>query len=419
MLDLSQSLANTDLGFLRIVADFWGVDLQLDEDVADPHADVVKKVATSLLDQDLISEVVEALPDDARAALEELLAHDGRFPWQPFNREYGPLREMGAGRRDREQPYLNPASPLEFIWYRGLVFSQFQDTPSGPQEFAYIPSDLLQRLPSFFEQPVAHLGHPARPSDRAFKIPVSDAILDHACTLLAALRLGLALDSAEFVAGSWSEFFPYAPSPSELQSLLAVSGLIDTENTVPHPDATKEFLESPRANAMLFLFNAWVTSTLYNDLHRIPAVVPEGSWQNDPLAARRSILGFLELVPSETWWSLSDFISAIKVAHPDFQRPAGNYDTWYLRDLSTGEFLRGFENWDRVEGALIRFIITGPLHWLGVIDLAAPVEGASPTAFRTSRWHSHLLAGDIPGGIPEENARLLISSNTRDRKSVV
>ena len=50
---------------------------------------------------------------------------------------------------------------------------------------------------------------------------------------------------------------------------------------------------------------------------------------------------------------------------PDFQRPTGNYDTWYIRDTTTQEFLKGFEQWDAVEGALLRFLFRGPLHWLG------------------------------------------------------
>jgi len=415
MLDLTQSLANTDLGFLRIVADFWGVDLHFDEDVADHHDHALKRIVDSLLDQGLISEVVEALPPEARLALEELLANDGKFPMQAFDRKHGPLREMGAGRRDRERAYLNPVSPLEILWYRAIVFSAFQDTPSGPQEFAYIPTDLLKRMPSSFDRPAAQLGHPATPSEREHVIPADDRILDHACTLLSALRIGLTFDSAEFAAGSWSEFNSYAPTPAQVQSLLVAAEIMDMESGLPHPEVTKEFLELPRASALLLLFNAWAQGTSFNDLHQLPGVIPEGGWQNDPLAARRSILGFLDLVPAGKWWSLSAFINAIKTAHPDFQRPVGNYDTWYLRDLSTGEFLRGFKNWDRVEGALIRFIITGPLHWLGALDLAAPVEGAPSTAFRKSRWHRNLLEGNVPEGLPKEEAKLLVSSNTRIR----
>ena len=51
---------------------------------------------------------------------------------------------MGAARRDREKPHLNPASPAEVLFYRALLFRAFFNTDKGPQEFAYIPDDLLE-----------------------------------------------------------------------------------------------------------------------------------------------------------------------------------------------------------------------------------------------------------------------------------
>ena len=52
---------------------------------------------------------------------------------------------------------------------------------------------------------------------------------------------------------------------------------------------------------------------------------------------------------------------------------------------ASGEYLRGFEHWDEVDGRLIRYIITGPLHWLGVLDLARPEAEQEVTAFRLIR----------------------------------
>ena len=52
-----------------------------------------------------------------------------------------------------------------------------------------------------------------------------------------------------------------------------------------------------------------------------------------------------------------------------------------------GDYLRGFSTWDEVDGALVRFLITGPMHWLGLVDLAAPrlpARRAPPSALRLS-----------------------------------
>jgi hypothetical protein len=67
---------------------------------------------------------------------------------------------------------------------------------------------------------------------------------------------------------------------------------------------------------------------------------------------------------------MDDFIAALHSHAPDFQRPDGNYDAWYVRD-EAGIHLRGFERWREVEGRLLRYLWQGPLFWLGVATLEA------------------------------------------------
>jgi hypothetical protein len=75
--------------------------------------------------------------------------------------------------------------------------------------------------------------------------------------------------------------------------------------------------------------------------------------------------------------------------------------------------LRGYENWDQVEGRLIQFMITGPLHWLGILDLAAPAGDRPPAAFRKSRWTAALIEGEPPDDLLPENAKILARSDAR------
>jgi hypothetical protein len=139
----------------------------------------------------------------------------------------------------------------------------------------------------------------------------------------------------------------------------------------------------------------------------------EGNWKNDPLQARQAVLDFLSGIPAEKWWSLSSFIAAIKQRNPDYQRPAGDYDSWFIRNSQTGEYLRGFDHWDSLDGRLVRFILTGPLYWLGVLDLGSPDSSKEVTAFRLSRWSRELLKGEHPKGIPSEEETLLVRSDAR------
>lgn len=427
MPDTLQSLQGRDLGYLRIVASLWGVDL----DAADAKSGA-QWLAERLLEGDLVEDVVGALPERAANALADLLQNGGRLPWAGFTRRYGALREMGLARRDRERPYLSEnASPTEMLFYRALVARAFFDTPNGTEEFAYIPEDMIDLLPEVTWEEEPPLGRPASPGEKSYVLLASGCILDDACTLLAALRVGMALEDAQdfFQTGSQT---PYPLSPQDLATLLFSAGILDVRQT-PLPEPTRAFLEAPRGEALAMLAQAWLRSVEFNDLRRMPGVIAEGEWQNNPLRARQAILDFLSTVPGSQavdessnerpFWGLISFINAVKQDAPDFQREAGEYDFWHLRDLASGEYLRGFEHWDQVEGALIRFLVAGPLHWLGILDLALPSEpsGKVPgvvTSFRYSSFSMALLDGLAPQGMANENTSSLVTSDGRMRVPV-
>ena len=415
MVDVAQSLHRHDLGFLRIVAYLWGIELTPPLEGESAQRSALQQLTTAMLRRELLQEIITALPIEARNGIEDLTQNGGRLPWSLYVRRFGAVREMGPARRDREKPHLNPASPAEILWYRAIVARAFLDAPDGPQEFAYIPDDLLTLLPPKASRRTQRLGRPASHKERGADTPADDRILDHACTILSALRLGLTFDSKEFITNSWTPLFPHSPPPNVLLSLLTTAGLIVSESGMPQLETTRHFLEMERGKALGLLARAWLHSSTFNELRLIPALRPEGDWRNDPLRARDAVLGFLSTIPRNTWWSLGAFITHIKQTHPDFQRPAGDYDSWIIADAQSGEYLRGFDHWEQIEGALIGFIITGPLHWLGILDLASPDAGLPVSAFRLSNWSDTLLHGAPPEGLPIEDEPLLVSSDARLR----
>ncbi len=427
MPSLAKTLPATDLGFLRIIASLWGVELT----AADPVAASVE-LADAMYDAELLDEVVSTLPKDGRAALAALAGAGGRIPWGTFTRRFGEVREMGAGKRDREQPHLHPASAAEVLWYRALLARAFFDTEQGAQEFAFIPDDLLMALDFTGEEPSVHdpanergagvhdavpavlgrgeepkiereepqkpqesqqpkkepvlnpasvavqnkntngdaLGRPASPAEKSVPVPASDRLLDDACTLLAALRTGIQPPETGVPLHVVKEF-------------LSAAKIL--QHGKPQPEPVKNFLEAPRSQALEMLAAAWQDSKTFNELRQLPGLSFEGEWKNQPLVTREFLLNLLEAVPEKQWWSLAAFVRDVKTKYPDFQRPAGDYDSWFIKRESDGVFLRGFAHWDSVDGALLRYMITGPLSWLGMLELAAPEEGAAPSAFRSAQ----------------------------------
>jgi len=400
MPDLLHSLHKFDLGHFRIVADFWGLELEsTDADSA------LEELCASLLDLEAVSETLDILSPEARSALDELIRAEGQLEWAVFSRKYGNIREMGAGKRDRERPHLKPASTSEILFYRALLAKTFLETEKGAQEFAYIPEDLLEiineleqgveSLPTSSDdnKRVEPLGRPATPVEKAFEIPATDFILDDATTYLAALRLNM--ESNGLPLGQQEQ----APA---LQKLLTTANLI--KKNALQPEAVKTFLEASRADALNSLYNAWLKSTTFDELRLIPSIICEGEWKNQPQVTREFLMSLIRDIPQGKWWSIPAFVKNIKEKYPDFQRPAGDYDSWFIKRASDGQFLRGFAYWDAVDGALVKYVIQ-MLHLLGRVDLAAPEEGKEATAFRLQvQGTSNKLQG---------SERIIVSSNGR------
>jgi hypothetical protein len=333
-----------------------------------------EELSVSLLEPELFAEIIDSLSPEADAAITALVNSGGRIPWPTFARKYGEIREAGAGKRDREKLYLHPISATEILYYRGLLGRAFFETKKGPQEFAYIPDDLLPLLDreEQEEQPkepstTEPLGRAASPGEKGYESPANDSILDDATTILAAFRRGIAP--------------PETRTPTSiLQALLHAAGLL--KGTTPQPEPVKAFLEMPRPDALSFLQNAWVESDTFNELWLMPGMICEGEWKNQPQETRDFLLNLLDAIPEGKWWSLNAFVRDIKQKYADFQRPAGDYDSWFVKRASDGQYLRGFSSWDQVDGALIKFFITNLLYWLGQVDLCTAEGATEPTSFR-------------------------------------
>ncbi len=404
MPDMMHALQGNDLEFLRMVANAWGLEL-----VQPDAATALPVLVDSLKDAELLDEVLEVLPQEALDAIQVLLENDGKMLWAAFCRKFGEVRPMGAGKRDRERPDLKPASVTEVLWYRALIAKAFFNLPPEPQEYAFIPDDLTPFLAHLAQpaalDPAAQFGRPASPHETARIIPANDRILDHACTLLAAIRAGINLDLLD---NRWP-----IPTPM-LMGLLYSAGLVDASLQI-QTEAVRSFLEAPRGEALLHLNQSWLLSDTFNDLRYLAGLTFEGQWDNRPRQTRAALLDILNRLPQDPWWSLGSLVSAIREKMPDYQRPGGDYDSWFIRKEGSDTFLRGFAAWDDVDGALIRFIITGPLHWLGWYDLARPSPEQPVAAFRPSVWAEALRENLAPSGLADENHPIKVTPDGRMR----
>lgn len=392
MTDLRQSLIKSEFSYLKAVAEKW--ELPFNAPDARQGLDLL---VDALFASKRLTDLKNILSPEEIKALVWLDDRNGREVWDHFTRQFGEIREVGAGKLDRERPDLDPISPVEELWYRALIARGFFESETGLLEYAYIPDDIREvampalnpdRKKSKAESFLCRKAVPLETQERHLS---TLAILDHVCTILAGLRMGQDPDThLPDVTDQEKSFY---------QKLLILANLLD-EKLSTLPDNLRQYYDLPEPDALLKLWKTWLVSETHHDLIMVEGIQVEGVPELDPIPVRERLIAPLKDLDPKVWWSMESFISQIKERSPDFLRSSGEYDAMFIKDTESGEFLTGFSSWESVEGKLIRYMISGPLHWLGLIDLAGAEEGSPAMAFRVGRLFQDFVGGRAPSLTP-------------------
>lgn len=411
MRTLLRTLQDADPALLPVLARLWDVEDDLQNM---SHDEAAVALTQAMLDPQRAERVWDSLDDDQRGALQALLSAGARMTASTFTRLFGEIRLMGAEQLAREKPYASPKTSAEALFYRGLIAQAFEQAETGARPVIYVPTDLALVLPRHktsyadLDDEAADEASPELPTIEPLEevhnvVPADTSIVDDTVALLAYALLHLPeLDDDTLTAPHRVALLPHLLVRDEarlafLVSLAVSANLAEVQEgrlALRRAEA-RRWLEAHRAAQVRQLAEAWRDSVIYRDLWHVPGLHPEPTgWPYDPVVARTAVIGFLsEFVPEQDWWSMDEFIEAVKQTDPDFQRPGGDYTSWYIRN-DEGDYLQGFESWDAVEGALLLFYLGGPMHWLGLVDLAD--DAARLTAY------GRALAGFIPWPSPPE-----------------
>jgi len=402
MKNLRQCLIDCDMAMLRAIAQRRGIEL-----TSNRQREVVEQLAEELVRPESIADILERLKPQERDALQSLVSEGGRNKFHLFVRQYGEIRAFGPGSLEREQPWEDAVSAAEGLWYSGLVYRAFGEVGGKPRqgqtsEFIFLPQDLLPLLPG------AEKRSPIFIVETVFTPSIIGegnlALVQDTCAFLSYLQNrdvkplkdgSLAHRDTEGI----NKRFLAKEGEEEAERLAFLHHLCQRLELVhiskgflkPNPPEAKRWLKATRAKQLQALQETWRDDPAWNELWRVKSLRCESTgWRNDPLLARKKILGHLAECPPKQWLSLAAFIGAIKESDPDFQRPDGDYTSWYIREVATGQYLMGFEHWDQVEGALIVHLVTKPLHWLGAASLGYDAEG-NVRSFLVTPWGAALL----------------------------
>ncbi len=380
MYSLQRFLIDYDMTMLRVLAQSRGVELATNR-----QSEAADELAVRLLDPLSVRTALARLDPEAREALDTLLAARGRMRAPHFFRRFGQVRAIGPGRLEREAPWQEPANPAEALWYAGLIYRAFLQDDAGPGEFVFVPDDLCPLLPEPQIEPpvfaVETVPAPA-PPDGGGRDLVHDLfaylvyLQIHDVRPYADGRLGKRDLAAlhERLSDADERRFAFLRHLARQLGFVTHHGQYLRLQSAP----VKRWLSATPDRQLSVLQETWRDDPDWNDLCHVPGLVcdEETPWRNDPLATRQALLSLLARCPASEWWSLASFVAAVQDYHPDFQRPDGDYTSWYIRDAASGEYLSGFESWERVEGALIADLLAGALCWLGIVALEPGEAGA-------------------------------------------
>lgn len=403
MTNLKSSLMDSDSALLPLLARRWKVDVTNLKD-----KEIINALLEVMLDPERVEQIWEGLNDQHRGALLTLLGSTGKETLPKFQLLYGEIRQMGKGQIEREQPDENPHSSAEALFYRGLLFKGFEQASTGARPIVYIPQDLMEILPAHktaYEDldslddiegtvgldfiPDGEVQIPDIEEEFIDQIYLADtSIVDDVMTLLAYVQVTRTQIVDEQLTDAdlrtlMAHLIIKTPERMTFLLELAISaGLIAVSEGVASTKRAeaRRWLEAKRSTQLKMLVDAWMKSLVYRELWHVPGLHPEPTgWAYDPIVGREAICEFLrDYTPQEVWWSMGDLIAVVREASPDFQRPGGDFNSWYIRDEG-GNYLNGFESWDFVEAPLLEFYLYGPLHWLCLVDIGE--DAARLTAY--------------------------------------
>ncbi|MCZ7669312.1 MAG: hypothetical protein M5U34_20120 [Chloroflexi bacterium] len=303
MRTLEQALQDHELIVLRVLGEWWDLDL-----MGADQAACVQALAVVLAHLDLTQEINYLSPEET-AALKDLIAEGGQMPVAAFNRKHGEVRLMGPARLEREEPWLDPVSGAEALWYRGFLFRAFDETADGLMEFYYLPDEMMAQFPQVngaaetAVSPQAASALPAKAKPERYETAVIHAV-DDLTTLLAFAQTAPEL----LVQANALSAYLQNGSPDRQSLLMTLAdemGLLRHTDGGLRPTRTAiDWLQQSRESQLQELANAW-SSSIWNDLCHTPGLRCEGEgWSNDPLLARTTLLAQLPLTATGTVWMI-------------------------------------------------------------------------------------------------------------------
>jgi len=211
-----------------------------------------------------------------------------------------------------------------------------------------------------------------------------------------------------------------------------------------YPVFDTPFWGIPAAERVKRTFNAWRDGIAWNEILNLPTKARgyrhDYGTPKELVAARQKVLNHIQQASAKRWISLRKLTGQIQLRDYGFlfpQRRYSGYDSFYYRTPSgyasrstpyhdsCNPFGIGFDGvtnefqgWGKVEAQFIAHIVSGPLFWMGLVDLGYPAKVQTnlqnpslPAAFRLTPMGAWVLGLGQVVDIREEGGRVIVQPN--------
>ncbi len=197
-----------------------------------------------------------------------------------------------------------------------------------------------------------------------------------------------------------------------MRLLLQELGLLVVRNSQIQATGSRnqvpQFWKRPVMERVQACLQAWSGTRTWNEL----ASLRLSALDLDLPTARRTLLKQLRLLPALSWLASERFLTRLNIVAPGllFRSPGASPPTGpqQIGTQSTPTNHRLAE----IEGAFVGGALSGPLHWLGMLDIAADADRL--LAFRINEGGACTLGSRAANGDAEStSAQLIVQPNLR------
>ncbi len=395
---LQDGLRDCTLALLRKIA--VNHRLVVGEDLL--RSELAQLLLGRLLDEEWLAGFLRTLSAEEICLLQQLRDQDWMVKAFVLERRFPRHRDGDAADRGEQGPTIS-------LLQKGLLFRGFAAKGSWRGEVYYLPEELHSALSGFLPASVAERILDVRSTQQPDTVARRTVPFDLFCllsfvrrqpqsqlrgemsrALLGQLEREVTSLSTDLLVGRWEERWRF------LIHLCLQGGWLARKG---------EFLRPARAAGRLLaeqpgeirgrLIDRYLKDRGWSELAAAGKVKQMlGAGRIDETAARRLLVHNLSEMAIEGWIDEDSFCESVRLHDPDFLREDHASPSFAVVELSTGLELYGPDSWNVVEGEWIRYLLRGPLHWLGLVEWGLG-PGGRAVGFR---WIGDEIA-DEPGEV--------------------